>query len=121
MSLSIKKEMTSLLSEDVQEVAVNLMSVLTIKTPVDTGVARYNWQVSIGNTEDSTLEYSGAPGSAGGRAMSREMPTMLSINLGQIVWAQNNLPYIERLNNGWSEQAPVNFVEEAMRVAVRGN
>ncbi len=36
------------------------------------------------------------------------------------VFVQNNQPYIGRLNDGYSEKAPANFVEASMAIAVGG-
>ena len=75
------------------------------------GRARSNWFVYLGNkTEDVTkntdasLSISSA-NQAIAKAKGVEYPTMGVIN---------NLPYIERLNDGHSTQAPKKFVEEVI-------
>ena len=51
---------------------------IQIRTPVDTGRARGNWQVEFDGDQSATIF--------------------------------NNTSYIERLENGWSQQAPAGFV-----------
>lgn len=34
-------------------------------------------------------------------------------------WLVNNVPYINRLNDGWSTQAPAGFIERGIRAAVK--
>ena len=41
----------------------------------------------------------------------------LNLKLDDTVYISNNLPYIQRLNDGYSQQAPENFVESAVQVA----
>ena len=44
---------------------------------------------------------------------------VLSYQLGQgSIYITNNVPYIDRLNNGWSQQSPAGFVDKAVQVAV---
>ncbi|HEX2242748.1 MAG TPA: hypothetical protein VHK27_05760 [Gammaproteobacteria bacterium] len=81
------------------------------------GHARFNWHCSIG--AKSTGELDGFD-TIGATVMLREMKFIAR-------WAkdkkrpqlhiQNNVPYIERLNDGWSSQAPAGFVEKAALAA----
>lgn len=80
---------------------------IVLATPVDTGRARANWQVShtdktsILNKTDKT----------GGATLSA---VRLDPNKIQYV-ISNNLHYIEKLNRGTSAQAPAKFVERAIK------
>jgi len=120
MSLSIKKYLVKEVTKEVQEVGVNLLSALSVKTPVDEGTAVYSWITSIGKTDDS-LRKSDSKEAARSQMVAVESPKLLTAIAGVDVYVQNNQPYIERLNNGWSEKAPSNFVESAIAVAVNGN
>ena len=74
-------------------------------TPVDTGRARANWLVSLGTPRTETVEVGGRPDP--GRVVAPRVPQ-------QAIFIANNLPYIRRLNEGSSTQAPASFVEMAV-------
>ena len=74
-------------------------------TPVDTGRARSNWLTSLGKPRTGTVEVGGAP---------NPRSTIAQRKPGQVIFITNNLPYIQRLNEGSSSQAPANFVEMAV-------
>lgn len=79
----------------------------TIKsTPVDTGRARGNWQTSVGTPADGTLERDDPGGSAAIAEVTAKTPN----GAGQETFMSNNLPYIESLENGNSQQAPAGMV-----------
>lgn len=95
-------------------------------TPVDTGRARSNWVVSINIPVEGTRE----PYKAGknlGRDEVQNLSAALEQGMGVIGKAKikdtiiigNNLPYIQRLNDGHSAQSPANFVEDAIKEAVK--
>lgn len=80
-------------------------------TPVDTGHARANWVPSIGDPFRGEVDGDGAHD--GGVA------DVLSYELGDgAAWVSNNVPYILRLNDGWSAQQPAGFVERAIAEAL---
>jgi hypothetical protein len=82
-------------------------------TPVDTGRARANWQISIDTEIDSELDSTDAQG-----ALTRNQGIIRSYRNGAII-LQNNVAYIGQLNDGWSAQAPAGFVEKALQTAAR--
>ena len=107
-SLSIETELLADVNAEVRAVSLNLLRGLIRLTPVDTGRAKGNWFVSIANPNreidndrrQATAFSEGAIQIA--LAKGRAYPT---------VTISNNLPYIERLNDGYSMQAPKKFVE----------
>ena len=102
-------------------------------TPVDTGRARSNWIVQVGSAPSGVIE-AYAEGSRLGRDESSNAAAALAQGeaaianyvggRGQAIHITNNVPYIGRLNEGYSAQAPEYFVEtavmEAVRVVTRG-
>jgi hypothetical protein len=42
-----------------------------------------------------------------------------SYTLDSKIFISNNLPYIRRLNDGWSQQAPAGYVDSALTIAKR--
>lgn len=87
----------------VRVICLDLLSGIVMKTPVDTGRARGNWQASIGSPRMTQLETTDANGDvtiAAGQDAVSQAP-------GNVFWITNNLPYIMRLEyEGWSNQAP---------------
>lgn len=78
-------------------------------TPVDTGWARANWVPSIGTPASSVA---GSPDSVSTSAQQTGIATALQFKLGAgVLYVSNAVPYIQRLNDGWSKQAPLGFVE----------
>lgn len=94
-----------------RKLALGALSGVVLRTPVDTGRARGNWMVSLGAArggESDNLDKGGAATiSAGTAAIGASQPFQ------QIV-IENNLPYIERLNDGHSGQAPAGYVEDTL-------
>lgn len=87
-----------------QKIAMQVLSGVTLKMPVDTGRARGNTNVSI-NSMDTTatgkLDPSGSATIAKGQSVifGSQAPY-------DAIFVSNSLPYINRLENGHSSQAP---------------
>ena len=101
------------------------------RTPIQTGQARNNWHMSRGSP--TQIRFPGipvgdrfkiAPGGnkpgdwiwtdqvTPGRALIRETK-----DIGEVLWINNNLDYIEKLDLGFSGQAPGGMTEPAMQEA----
>jgi len=97
-----------------RKVAAVVDQVVTLATPVDTGQARSNWQVGLDRAPDSVRPTLG-PGTEGAQAAIDEARAKIAgSHPGREIHITNNLPYIRRLNEGSSAQAPANFVEEGI-------
>lgn len=101
-------------------------------TPVDTGEARSNWLLSLGQPMRGTIApYQPYPkGSKGGGsgigesanaagAKARANQVINARQPGQTLFIQNNVPYIGELNDGHSRQAPRLFVDVAVLTGIR--
>lgn len=97
----------------VRKVVLAVDAAVVLATPVDTGRARSNWQVDLDNTPSGTLPEPASPAEGPARALEEGRQKAAAYKTGQTVHITNNLPYIGRLNEGWSAQAPSGFVEEA--------
>lgn len=77
-------------------------------TPVDTGRARGNWNLSRGSEDAST-----DPGRRAPTALAQAQGRVGSVKMskGDKVYLTNGLPYIGRLNDGYSRQAPAAFIQ----------
>lgn len=93
---------------------------VVIATPVDSGRARGNWQVQLNGPASGTLEVTDKTGAG---AIAQGQAAIAGHQPGGSIHITNNLPYIGRLNEGWSAQAPAGFVQKAVLAglaAVRG-
>lgn len=97
----------------VRKVCLAVDSAVVLATPVDTGRARSNWQVDLNNAPAGTLPEPASPAEGVTRATAEAAEKAKAYKAGDTVHITNNLPYIGRLNEGWSAQAPAGFVEEA--------
>lgn len=93
-----------------------IVSTVIPATPVDTGRARGNWQVSVGEAITRPRE---RLDKTGGGTIAEGVSRAGSYRPGQTIYITNNVPYIGNLNDGSSAQAPANFIEMAVRAAIR--
>ena len=87
-----------------------MLQQVVVATPIDTSAARQNWRVGVGaiNPKADTKDTDGS----GQGAINRGIATIQSGGgIGKVVYISNSLKYIEKLNNGWSMQAPKNFMQ----------
>jgi len=84
--------------------ALDIFSKVILRTPVDTGRARGNWQCSLNNPASG--EVTGTGRSALGRAKSATGKAKVT----DTIYLINNLPYIKKLEYGSSQQAPRGMV-----------
>jgi len=102
-----------------RHVALDLLTRIVEKTPVDTGRARANWQVSVNAPETTQVSYRNDKHINAERDESGVMSKVIgeggmvieSVELGEDIFITNNLPYIEVLETGdHSDQAPQGMV-----------
>jgi hypothetical protein len=77
-------------------------------TPVLTGRARRGWTVGLNKRPRRAKK--GANPEDGFAVIKSAKP-------GEPIYIVNRLPYINRLNNGWSKKAPASFFERAVAAA----
>lgn len=108
------------LEDVVRKSTFDLFRSVTLKSPVDTGRFRANWNVSQGSP-DYTITASTNAG-----RVNAEVGKAARLPAGGVVFLSNGLPYARRLEYGYSKQAPQgmvrvsvveyrNFVERAIR------
>ena len=92
-----------------KKVAGEMLQRVVVATPVDTGQARGNWRVNVGSVDTSTTE---ATDRSGQGTISKGIATIQAGGgIGKVVNISNGIRYIARLNDGYSMQAPKNFVQ----------
>lgn len=92
---------------------IDLDGFVVRSTPVATGRARSNWIPSIN-----------APSYAASATESKSAPPQSASMIGRvkpysISYLTNSVPYINKLNDGHSRQAPKNFVKLSIRRVAR--
>lgn len=77
------------------------------------GHFRRNWLVSIGGFNETEIEGVDPAGPATAAAAKNEIRRFQNRKrIGPNLVIQNNVPYANRLANGWSTQAPTGWVDE---------
>lgn len=91
----------------VKATALDMFAQITYRTPVDTGRARANWQVSFGtpnssvtqSVDDSRISTNASQSVKTKAFQARQGDKIITWKQGDI-WLSNNLPYISRLEYG---------------------
>ena len=91
-----------------QKIVIDLDSAIVLGTPVDEGRARGNWFPTINEPSSAVTNNTDMSGSA---VLSAVTTNAAALDLGDIAWFANNLPYILPLENGHSGQAPAGMVD----------
>ncbi len=98
-----KKELPKNIVALQKKVVLEALRRLVMRTPVDTGRARGNWQVTIDNPTDSQLDQTDKDGN---ETIKKGLAAISNLPAYRVVWISNNVDYIEFLEDGSSEQAP---------------
>ena len=93
--------------EVARQLAISLQRSIISQSPVDTGRFRNNWVCGINAVNTATTE---AVDKTGADALNRTKSTLQHFKMGDTVYLTNSLPYAQRLEYGWSKQAPAGFV-----------
>lgn len=90
-----------------RQVSIKLFSAIIKASPVDTGRFRMNWMASGGTPASGTTD---ATDKSGNIAIGNATSFVLKATDWREFTMTNNLPYAQRLEYGWSQQAPQGFV-----------
>lgn len=80
---------------------------VVLMTPVDTGRARANWQVTTDLPAVAVLD---AEDKSGGRTIAGGNAVIGTVKPYSVTFIANNVPYIEELEGGSSRQAPAGML-----------
>lgn len=107
----------------VRLVATAMAPTLIYSTPIDTSRARLNWQAGIGSVPSGTLfdkpDKPPSPAYGAVTAINAILATAATYAGGSYLAIANNLSYIQKLNDGYSAQAPKAFVQQAVATGIR--
>lgn len=90
-----------------RQVSIKLFSAIIKASPVDTGRFRMNWMASGGAPSAGTTD---ATDKSGNIAIGNATSFVLKAADWREFTLTNNLPYAQRLEYGWSQQAPAGVV-----------
>lgn len=82
------------------------------------GSARQSWNIDLNIVDTKITKATTEPG-AGYDGGEKALSATARFKLKDTFYISNHLPYIDRLNDGWSQQAPELFVEAGIDVGVR--
>ena len=86
---------------------VALATDVIVPSPVDTGRFRANWRAGldeIDGTTDNEVD------KTGGVSIERAKAVAAQMKIGDVAYVTNSLHYAEKLEYGWSRQAPFGMV-----------
>lgn len=89
----------------VRKVAIDVTKNVVIKTPVDTGRARANWNVQIDQPDYTTTAETDTSGDG---TVGKAVSTLQDYRAGPAIWITNGLPYISTLEYGGYPNPPKN-------------
>lgn len=97
---SFSLEVSKAAEDHVKHIVMDTVQSLVNLSPVDTGAYRASHIVSVGSGDYGVREPST-------NAVQDAAIQAVKFKLGSLIYIQNNQPYAERLENGWSDQAPL--------------
>lgn len=96
----------------VKKAALDILGRIVLRSPVDTGRFRANWQMTIGNPGAGVVPAFDKTGAA---TIGKGSAAINRFRAGPSIWIVNNLPYGRRLEYGYSQQAPSGMVRVTQR------
>lgn len=104
--IDISKEVGEFVGDTLRTLSLDIDRRVILESPVDTGAARSNWLASVGSPISSVadIDIQGA--------INKGAVTISGAGDYSTIYVQNNLPYIQRLNEGWSAQAPSGYIDQ---------
>ena len=115
LEADFQREVMGGLSKMMRKATVEVFTRVLMRSPVDLGRFRGNWQLSVGSPIETEIEsfFGGAAGSGpDADEFAKLNPVLSELNrdADQQVWLTNNVPYAEVLEDGSSQQAPQGIV-----------
>lgn len=105
----VSQKLDRVLSEGIRATLFEVGTAIIKETPVDTGRARGNWQASVNSAASGELSRTSE-----GAAIV-QLSQEASAAIGNTFFFTNNVPYIRRLEYGYSDQAPQGMVRRNLQ------
>lgn len=127
LNVQAKKTVDTLIKDTQIAVGRYVYEGVCLRSPVLTGKFRHNWQCAVNKEPEIERDAvfggttTGEPITANERAMFTDAANQLKKQpVGQTLYIVNNLPYAQRLENGWSQKAPTGMVEITLMEVLEG-
>jgi len=102
-TINLQKDIDKEIEKQLRAKSLKAFADVKLMTPVDTGQARNSWY--IGYTERYF----------GGESSGSNITILAPKDKPQEIIVTNGVTYIQFLNNGHSQQAPIKFIESAFK------
>lgn len=111
--LSIMADLEDHVSAVSKKLMIDIDRRVILETPVDTASAKRSWVAGVNRspTEVFDLPDGSNINAAESQAIQQAESTISRAKAFDTIYVVNNQPYIERLNDGWSNQAPSRYVD----------
>ena len=118
--LSILADVADEITSAGRKLAINIDRRVVNETPRDTGSAKASWLVSVNQPDNRIVDEDGSDvGTAALQAIDLGASKARLFVSGDTLYIQNNQPYINRLNEGWSAQAGIGYIDTIINEEVR--
>lgn len=116
----IGRELEIFVERLITKITLDIIANLTETTPVDSGWARANWIPGLGLSDvpPAPQPKDRLTGSAEGAKAAAISSVISGYRFPGILQIGNGVPYIGRLNDGHSQQAPAGFVQRGINKAL---
>lgn len=116
----IGRELELFVERLMTKITLDIVANLIQTTPVDTGWARANWIPGLGLSDvpPAPQPKDRLAGSAEGAQSAAMASVLTGYAFPGIIQVGNGVPYIGRLNDGHSQQAPNGFVQRGITKAL---
>lgn len=91
----------------VRKITLDVFTSVIQMSPVDTGRFKGNWLPAVGSAPGGTVT---ATDPGGATVIAKVQGVTAGVKAGDVIYMVNNLPYAQRLEEGWSKQAPAGMV-----------
>ena len=96
------------MSRVARKITLDAFSGCIMMSPVDTGRFRGNWQTAVGQEPSGTVDLLDPSGNV---VIAKVSGAVAGMQIGDVVYMVNNLPYAQPLEDGSSSQAPNGMVK----------
>lgn len=99
---------TASITDVARKATADVFRAVVLKSPVDTGRFRSNWNVSV-----AAPDFTFTDSTNSNRGLT-EAARALTLPVGGVVFISNGLPYANRLEYGYSKQAPQGMIRTSV-------
>lgn len=118
--LSILADIDDEITNTGRKLGINIDRRVVQETPRDTGSAKASWLVSVNQPDNTIVDKDGEDvGTAELQAIQAGAAKAKLFTSGDTLYIQNNQPYINRLNEGWSKNAASGYIDAIINEEVR--